>query len=133
MAQLYPLRFKEILRNYGFGDRACQHFCLERLDLVAPYPLHCDGERFYVLSSIEGQATVINDEHQETLRPGHSCLLPAYLGQVIVEPAGQASLLKAYVSDLARNVVAPLRAAGIADEDIVALGGKTMLNPLRQI
>ena len=111
---------------------ACQHFCLERLDLVAPYPLHCDGERFYVLSLIEGQATVVHGEHRETLLPGHSCMLAASLGQVNIEPAGRASLLKAYVPDLARNIIAPLRAAGIADEDIVALGGKTVLNLLQE-
>lgn len=109
---------------------ACEYFALERLDLAAPYPLECDGSRFYVLSQIEGRSTVVHAGQRETLLPGQSCLLPANLGQVILEPEGQASLLKAYVPDLERNIVAPLRGAGIADEAIIALGGKTRLNPL---
>jgi hypothetical protein len=38
-----------------------------------------------------------------------------------------------YVPDLARDVVAPLRAAGVGDEAIVALGGRTRLNELAPI
>ncbi|HOU14836.1 MAG TPA: hypothetical protein PKZ84_17145 [Anaerolineae bacterium] len=110
---------------------ACTYFALERLDLTAPYTLDCDGERFFVLSQIEGTSTVVWGEQRETLRPGHTCLLPANLGVVTIEPeSGPCALLKAYVPDLLHNVIQPLQAAGVATEVILGLGGKTVLNPL---
>ena len=109
---------------------ACSHFALERLDLTARAVLDCDGQRFFVLSQIEGSSTLVCGDRRESLRPGNSCLLPAGIGEVQIEPSGQCSLLKAYVPDLVRNVIAPLRATGIADTDIAGLGGTTTLNPL---
>jgi mannose-6-phosphate isomerase len=130
--QTRPVTLQEGKNRRTFA-LACQHFALERLDLTEAYPLDCDGERFYVLSQIEGESTLIHGQRRETLRPGNSCLLPASLGRVIIEPHGPASLLKAYVPDLVGNVVEPLRAAGIPDRDIAALGGRTALNPLSNL
>jgi mannose-6-phosphate isomerase len=52
-----------------------------------------------------------------------SCILPAALGETTLEPTGgEASLIACYVPDLAGDIVAPLRAAGHADDAIRALG-----------
>jgi mannose-6-phosphate isomerase len=110
---------------------ACPHFALERLDLTEPTTLDCDGERFFVLSQIEGEVRVACGEKKETLRAGQSCLLPATAGPVTLTPGASCALLKAYVPDLMQNVVLPLRQAGIAEEAIVGLGGQTRLNALR--
>ncbi len=113
---------------------ACTHFALERLDLNAPYTLDCDGARFFVLSQIEGTSTVVWEGQRETLHPGNTCLLPATLGVVTIEPeSGPCALLKSYVPDLRQNVVRPLQEAGITDEAIRGLGGKTVLNPLNKL
>ncbi len=112
---------------------ACQYFALERLDLTAPYRMNCEGSRFYVLSQIEGQSRVIHGGNAESLLPGHTLMLPACLGSVTLEPANGSALLKAYVPDLLRDVVQPLRSVGVEDGDIVALGGKTGLNPLLEL
>jgi mannose-6-phosphate isomerase len=113
---------------------ACTHFALERLDLGTPYTLECDGERFFVLSQIEGTSTVVWGEQREILRPGHTCLLPATLSVVTIEPESSPSaLLKSYVPDLLQNVIRPLQEAGVADEAILGLGGKTVLNPLNKL
>jgi mannose-6-phosphate isomerase len=112
---------------------ACQNFALERLDLSAPLTFAYGPERFYVLSQTRGNSTVRYREHALSLRPGNTCLLPACLGQVIVEPEARASLLKAYVPDLAHDVIAPLKQAGSSDQAIRALGGKTDLNPLNAL
>jgi len=118
-------------RTFAF---ACTHFALERLDLNAPYILDCDGERFFVLSQIEGTSTVVWGERRETLRPGHTCLLPATLGAVTIEPeSGPCALLKSYVPDLLQNVIRPLQEAGVTNEAILSLGGKTVLNPLNEL
>jgi mannose-6-phosphate isomerase len=110
---------------------ACQYFALERWDFCEPVTLIGDSERFYVLSQIEGEMTIETSKRRESLRPGQSCLLPADLGEVLLSPVGGSStLLRAYLPDLTANVVRPLREAGIADEVIGRLGGRTCLNPL---
>jgi mannose-6-phosphate isomerase len=117
-------------RSFAF---ACTHFCLERLDLSRPYVIDCDGSRFCVLSQIEGACTIVWGTLREELRPGQTCLLPASLGPVSLKPEGPCALLKAYVPDLEGDVIHALRQAGIADERIAGLGGKTRLNPLTRL
>jgi len=112
---------------------ACQHFAVERLDLAASQDLDMDGERFRVATVIEGAATVRGVTGAEHLACGQSCLLPAALGQVVIEPAGSAAVLLAWVPNLATDVVAPLRAAGLSDRAIRALGGHSELNPLNAL
>ncbi|MBN1877570.1 MAG: hypothetical protein JXA33_25330 [Anaerolineae bacterium] len=109
---------------------ACTYFALERLDLHQPYLLECDGERFFVLSQIEGTSTLIWENYQEHLEPGHTSLLPASLGIVQIKPGQSCALLKTYVPNLEQNIIRPLRQAGIPQQAILGLGGKTKLNPL---
>ncbi len=131
--KISPVSLREGLNTRTFAF-ACTHFALERLDLNAPYTLTCDGERFFVLSQIGGTSTVVWKGHRETLRPGHTCLLPAALGPVTIEPeSGPCALLKSYVPDLLQNVIRPLQKARVADEAILGLGGKTVLNPLKEL
>ncbi|MGM0401867.1 MAG: type I phosphomannose isomerase catalytic subunit [Chloroflexota bacterium] len=112
---------------------ACKHFAMERLDLTADHILDLDGTRFYVLSQIEGASRVVCGDSVETLRAGNSCLLPATLESVRLEPQGDAALLKMYVPDLMANIVEPLRAQGVDDAEIVGLGGHTKRNDLRNL
>jgi mannose-6-phosphate isomerase len=112
---------------------ACRHFAMERLDLAADHVLDLDGKRFYVLSQIEGASRVVCGDTVETLRAGNSCLLPAAVDSVRLEPQGNAALLKMYVPDLMANIVEPLRAQGVSDAEIVGLGGSTELNDLRDL
>lgn len=112
----------------------CQHFAVERLDLSEPYVMAMDGRRFTVLTLIEGRARVVHPGSEDVvLQPGLSCLLPACLGKVRIEPDPTACILNGYVPDLLRDVIKPLRAKGIPDDAILALGGKTMLNPLNEL
>lgn len=112
---------------------ACRHFALERLDLGEAATLRPEGERFYVLSCIDGACHVSGGGEEVVLRKGHTCLVPAGVDEVVLGPEGRASVLKAYVPDLARDVVEPLRTAGVSDAAIVALGGRTRLNDLAPI
>jgi mannose-6-phosphate isomerase len=130
--QITPLTVQEGSNRRSF-ILACTHFVLERLDLLEPYKLDCDGDRFYVLSQIEGASLIAYGEYRVPMRAGYTCMLPACLGQVTIIPDGACALLKSYLPDLMHNVVVPLREAGFADKDIVALGGQTRLNPLRGI
>ena len=108
---------------------ACGYFALERLDLASPHALACTGERFRVLTQIEGDSTVSCRGGLERLEPGQTCLLPASLGDVHVSPQGRCSVLHAYVPDLVHDIIEPLRGAGVGDADIMALGGEASRNP----
>ena len=120
-------------RSHRMWVLACEHFALERLDLAEPCEIRRDGRRFRVLSQIAGNARVRSEGFTASLAPGVSLLLPACLGRVQIEPEGPASLLLAYVPDLLRDVIEPLRAGGFDDASILALGGRTRLNPLRNL
>ncbi len=104
---------------------ACKHFALERLDLTSSFCLGDSRKRFYVVSQIEGESTILHGDYRESLLPGNSCMLPAALADVTIEPVGRSVVLKAYVPDLVKDVIQPLRRAGVSDHDIAALGGKT--------
>jgi mannose-6-phosphate isomerase len=112
---------------------ACEHFALERLDLDGEHELRLDGSKFLVLSQIGGESLVRAGGVEERLKPGHSCLIPASLGKVALVGGKGSSVLKAYVPDLIGDIVKPLRAAGISDEAIIGLGGRTRLNPLLEL
>jgi mannose-6-phosphate isomerase len=109
---------------------ACRYFVLEHLGLYAPTMMNCDGSRFYVLSLIDGACTVVYGEQREHLLPGHTVLLPASLGYVTLIPTKPSALLKAYVPNLVKNVIEPLRLAGVPDDAIRSLGGRTRRNDL---
>ena len=132
----FDCRTKPLTIQRGRNKRtfaiACQYFAVERFDLAEPLRLDLDGDRFYVLTQIEGEAEIVCGR-SEVLLPGHTCLLPACSGEVVIRPRGTAALLKSYVPDLQKNVVAPLKAAGFQDADIQALGGRTILNPLKAL
>lgn len=108
----------------------CNYFAVERLDLKEAYTLQMDGERFRVLTEIEGKATVRSGSGSEHMDVGLSCLLPADLGSVTITPEAEAAVLVAYVPDLVEDVVAPLRDHGVTDAAIRDLGGRSALNPL---
>ena len=175
---LYPLRFKEILRNYGFGNRwIAREFAKQGLpedhriaetwevcdrpgessevinrsprgrtlhELIEQYGQELLGEdivaksglRFPLLIKFLDASNPLGDQvHQDDELaekqglddPGKT---EAWYMLRVIEPANGSALLKAYVPDLLRDVVQPLRSVGVEDDDIVALGGKTRLNPL---
>jgi len=111
----------------------CQHFALERLDLAAPYALAMDGDHFKVVTVIDGSAAVGYANGTEHLANGQSCLLPANLGEVTIQPQREAALLLAYVPDLETDIAAPLRSRGVEGPAIRGLGGKSELNPLNAL
>ena len=121
-------RIPSVTIDRGYGRVtfvfACRYFVLERLDLASAVNLTCGGLRFHVLTQIDGESTVEGGGRTERLGPGQSCLLPASLQDVRVTPKGPCSMLKAYFPDLARDVIQPLREAGIADQRIFGLGGE---------
>jgi len=104
------------------------HFALERWTLTAPHRAAAHPRRCLTLSSVGGRVRIEHASGEETLGRAESCILPAAIGDVRIVPVGdseddgETSLIACYVPDLAVDIVAPLRAAGHADDAIRALG-----------
>ena len=110
---------------------ASQHFALERLDIRQSYPLEISSNHFHVLTVTDGKCRIYcQGNHEEILHAGQTCLLPAAIKGVFIEPLESCSILNAYVPDLEQDIVKPLLQSGFSPVDISKLGGKTVLNPL---
>lgn len=112
---------------------ACRYFAVERLDLEARFEGLLDGRRFEVLSCISGGGKVVTETGAETIEKGESLLLPASIGGFAIEPEKEASLVRAYVSDLRKDVVEPLAEEGRSREEILGLGGRGGFNDLEAV
>ncbi len=95
---------------------ACRYFLLERWTFDGTSEAPADDTTCRIVTVIEGEAS-IGDEH---LSVGASVLLPADLPEVVISGRGRA--LVASIPDLDADVVAPLLAAGHADDAIRLLG-----------
>lgn len=99
---------------------ACSLFALERWTLASEQALTTDAGTFEIWTVIEHMARLQWAGGELALRRGESVVLPAALGNYTLLPgdAGQPQLLRAYVPDLERDLVAPLETQGFDDDRI---------------
>ena len=113
------------------GERAllvaCRHFALELRRLRDPQAggvIATDGGTCHLLTVLAGEAQLHTPgESALAAGPGQTVLLPAAAADYRLEATADARILDAYVPDLVRDVVAPLRARGMPDAEIARLGG----------
>lgn len=99
------------------------HFALERWKLSVPHLDVAHPWRCLTLSNVGPPARIAWEGGEEVLGRAESLLLPAAIGDVTVSPTnGEADLVACYVPDMARDIIAPLRASGHSDEAIRSLG-----------
>ncbi|MFO7170607.1 MAG: class I mannose-6-phosphate isomerase [Chloroflexota bacterium] len=98
---------------------ACPFFALERWTLPAELHAATDAGSFEILTLIEGRAELRWAGEPLQLKRGDALVLPAALGtyELVAREAGT-QLLRAYVPDLEREYIGPLRARGVSDEQI---------------
>lgn len=96
------------------------HFALERWHAGSEQPLRHTFATAQILSNVGAPVTVRAGEWTGELDRAQTLVLPAALGGV--EITGPADVLFGYLPDLARDVVAPLRAAGYSPQLMAALG-----------
>jgi mannose-6-phosphate isomerase len=92
---------------------ACSYFALERWSLEAAQSLTTNPGTFETLTMIDGAAQLEWSGGALSLALGDSVVVPAALGDVRLQPAARATLLRAYVPDLEQDLLAPLRARGL--------------------
>jgi len=121
------------------GDRqylsACQHYAVELITIEGKWEDPDDRRAFHVLSVVEGTGRVVDSQGSETgFRKGESLLLPAMAGNYRVEAdRGVFRIIRAYVPDLVRDIIEPLRRYGFSDDEIVGLGGEGRRNDLAKL
>lgn len=97
---------------------ACPLFALERWSVAAAETHAVDPGTFEILTVVEGRALLGWDGGELALQRGDSAVIPASQGAYMLQamaatPGSETSLLRAYVPDLQRDIVAPLRKRGI--------------------
>jgi mannose-6-phosphate isomerase len=99
---------------------ACRYFALERWEVDGELPLSPNRETFRLLTGVEGTLT-IEEPASTVVACGQTALLPADLPPARL--TGQGVALVSSIPDLARDVLAPLRAAGYPEAEIARLDG----------
>lgn len=102
---------------------ACPFFALERWHADEPQALATDPGTFEILTVIDGSLGVRWAGGSLELHR-QSAVLPAGLGEYTLTPHDGCRWLRAYVPDLAADLVKPLRAAGYSEDAI----RKTVIN-----
>ena len=116
---------------------ACEAFAAELLRVHARVVECPAGSCFHVLTAIEGEGRVEFEAGPRgasdsiDLQPGTTVLVPASIREYeIKSQMSNLVLLKAYVPDLFRDVLNPLRQHGIPEASILRLGGDSSHNDL---
>lgn len=121
-----PVPTHGLSRFEGFNRRttcaAGEGFTLERWKITQPLRLEREDQRWMFVTNLVGPVAISWDGGAELIGRAESRLLPASLRSRTFIPDGIAYVLCAYVPNLMRDVVAPLRLAGYRDDEIAALG-----------
>lgn len=100
---------------------ACRYFAAEAVETGGCYRRVTRGASFHLVLAKRGPVSVRAGGDCVSLDAGAAVLVPGCLNEFEVDGLG--AILDYYVPDLARDIVAPLRAAGHGDDAIVRLGG----------
>lgn len=132
-----------VIHHPHFDQRflvACRYFVLEHLEIKSPTPPLLLEDRFQIFSVIQGAANISygegNRRSVEAAR-GQTFVIPAQLGEYEITPqTNSCGILRAFVPDLQKDVIIPLRRAGYDNASIGRLGGPVLehndlLPPLR--
>lgn len=124
--ELWPDLIPPVNLVTGAGRRqllaACRLFALERIALAAGeiVPVVAAGSP-QALTCLHGAAEATADDQSVTIETGATVVLTANAEAACLQALSPAVVLRAWVPDLAAEIVRPARAAGVADQEIDAL------------
>ena len=102
---------------------ACSHFLLCLLELEGAAAGRPERKGFVLLTGLEGRGRIEGGGSSAELGPGATVLIPACLKDYRIVPQGRLRLLESTYPDLARDLIGPLKKAGIQDRLILGLAG----------
>lgn len=111
--------------NRGTFCAASPYFMMQRWKLTGPLTLDIHPDQCLAVTNLVAPVSLIWPGGTDLLQRAESCIVPAATGQLTIVPDGLAYVLITAVPDLARDVVAPLHAAGHDDAAVVTLGDLT--------
>lgn len=91
------LRNNESIEKDGYSYSILtknQYFGLEKIEVKEEYKDISDKNRFYIITSVDGNGIIEGKNFKEEIKMGDSYLIPASLGEYKVK--GQVTLLKSY-------------------------------------
>jgi UTP--glucose-1-phosphate uridylyltransferase len=129
-------RIPSLLVTHETGDCqylcACRYFAACKWNLTGKTQFTCDPSRFWVLNVIAGQGSILCPGGAPLrVEQGSTVLIPAGLGTFSIEPSGTITLIKTWMPDLQKDIVAPLRESGYSESQITSLGGMGWGNDFR--
>lgn len=95
---------------------ANKYFSIEVYDINGEVNEIADGNKFFIYVFIKGEAEIEFDGKYERVKTGQSVLIPASMGEYKLN--GNFKALKAYVPDIEKDVIEPLRDLGFSKEEI---------------
>jgi mannose-6-phosphate isomerase len=96
---------------------ANNYFSIELLNIDGSIDENADGSKFVMYVIIEGDGQIEFESGITKVCQGESLLIPAAMGKYTLR--GKLKILKAYVPDLERDVIEPLKKAGYKEKEIL--------------
>ena len=100
---------------------ACSYFAIEKLECRDGMKERADGSKFFTLTVVEGQGEIAYGQGNQPFKAGDSVLIPACLGDYMIK--GECTIIKAYVPDVERDIIEPLKSRGITTDQLRAIAG----------
>lgn len=92
------------------------YFSIELYNVNGIVKEKADGSKFYIFIITEGEGEIIYGTDSVAVKRGESVLIPAALGDYSLN--GEFKALKAYVPDLVKDVITPLKKEGYGEDEI---------------
>ncbi len=93
------------------------YFGIIAYDIEETLPLQTDGQKFMVLTAVEGDFTIQGAHFEDvTLAFGRSAFIPAALGQFCL--TGRGKIIKSFVPNIADDFITPLLQSGFTQQEI---------------
>lgn len=96
---------------------ANKYFSVELLKIDGEVAQETNGCRFYIYYMLEGKAVLQHQNGFTSFEKGESVLIPASMGKFSL--SGQCKVLKTYVPDIEKNIIAPLLEANFSNAEIL--------------
>jgi len=95
---------------------ANKYFCTEIFDIDGTVAETADGSKFIIFVFTAGEGQLIWEDSRMSVTAGESVLIPASLGHYSL--TGRCTALKTFKADIQKDVITPLKTAGIPEERI---------------
>ncbi|MFW6221356.1 MAG: type I phosphomannose isomerase catalytic subunit [Fibrobacterota bacterium] len=129
--KIAPVECGDISRGIHAFRAVCKYFAIEEYRLEGENHIDMPSKKsFQVVTVLDGVATIRTDAGVSDAAVGKTLLIPALSKDVQIETTSGANFLVTSVPDIPEEIIKPLRAAGISDSKIAALGGHSSRNDI---